>query len=229
MININSLLLLPSVINKNTKYLFFAHGFLHRPEFYQEKLFNKFLNKNYIIDAPFITGFTTEQEISNIEKHYQNNVFDNILKYNIKKKNIIFSGHSKGGLDMCNFLLKNNISNSNLLLFEPVDTTSLEFKKYLKKYSKTLNCNKLFFCKFTEECILDCTPKERSELYFYNKINAKTSNKYEIDKLCHEDIQTSLYNYLCYCNMLFNKNKENKSDKELIINKLVNDIDRFFK
>jgi hypothetical protein len=41
-----------------------------------------------------------------------------------------------------------------------------------------------------------------------NKINAKISNKYEIDNLCHEDIQTSLYNYLCYCNMPFNKIKK---------------------
>lgn len=66
------------------------------------------------------------------------------------------------------------------------------------KYSKTLNCNKLFFCKFTEECILDCTPKDRSELYFYDKINAKISNKYEIDNLCHEDIHTIIYVIVIY-------------------------------
>jgi hypothetical protein len=242
----NALFILPQTINSNTKYMYFGSGFLHLPSFYEPKLFKALTEKNTIIDAPSIPLFNLNYD-NDIDKLYDGykNVQNNLAKYNIEPSNLILAGHSKGGLDMCNMILKYNIPNPNLMLIEPVDMSDLKLQKFIKKYSSNgyLNVNKAFIVKFDTDCWIDCTPNDRSNFYFSKFIRSEKLNyvvNNTIKNLCHEDIQESIYSSLCLCNILEKLTKYTKNakstknlklltcNKELIIKQMINDAYNIF-
>lgn len=194
------------------KYLLFFNGFLHRSTNYIG-LLEKINTQNIIVDAPDFTSLSFENEFYKYY-NYIDTIRSNINIYNLTSDDVIFCGHSRGGLIASNLI--HNTEFNNLVLIAPVD--------YEKKILIS-NINVTNILLFGLE--LDYKIKQFSSYLNYNhfdtNINEKNKNLTKYDNFGHEDITSNspLFKFIC-------KSNYNKTELDNLTSNIANNISKFF-
>jgi len=204
-------------INRATKYMLFFPGFMHNSNSYSG-LLEKIEKKNIIVDSPDFTDMSFEKEFNNY-KNYLPVVRENIKKQNIEPENVIFCGHSRGGLVASNLI--HNTEFENLILFSPVDFNN-------KKLENDICVNKLLLYAFRKDWPIKIFRenegffcKNNGYTHFLQNINSENKLVFSYEKYGHKDITNSFFKIICNSNY-------NITELNYLTDKISNDIDYFF-
>ena len=206
------LFLEPLKNNPPKKYLLFFNGFLHRSTNYIG-LLEKIHSKNIIIDAPDFTSLSFENEFYKYY-NYIDTIRDNIKTYNLTSDDVIFCGHSRGGLIASNLI--HNTEFNNLVLIAPVD--------YEKKILiSNINVTNILLFGLELDYKIKQFPSYLNYNHFDTNINEKNKNLTKYDNFGHEDITSNspLFKFIC-------KSNYNKTELDNLTSNIANNISKFF-
>jgi esterase/lipase len=200
-----------SKINSNTKFILFFPGFIHIPNDYKNFLNKFYSTNNYIIDAPNCITIPYNDEFYKYYE-YLDNIRSDIKKYNIKNENVIFVGHSRGGLIASNLI--RNTEFKNLVLIAPTDFNPAIL-------NKNINVNKLLSIGLSLDYKIPFFPENINYLHFDEYINAKYKKIIRYDNLGHEDLTSSPIKFLC-------KSNKNLSEVNVLTDDIIKQIVNYF-
>jgi pimeloyl-ACP methyl ester carboxylesterase len=198
----------PSSKTPPKKYLLFFNGFLHRSTNYID-LLEKINEENIIVDAPDFTSLSFENEFYKYYNHIDT-IRSNIKKYNLTSSDVIFCGHSRGGLIASNLI--HNTEFENLVLIAPVD-----YKK--KILIKNINITNILLFGLELDYKTKLFPSYLNYKHFDTNIDETNKSLIIYDNFGHEDItsNSTLFKFIC-------KSNYNKTELDNLISNIVKNI-----
>ncbi len=185
---------------------------MHRSTNYISLL--KEINKqDIIVDAPNFTSLSFENEFYKFY-NYTDTVRAKIKEYNLTSDDVIFCGHSRGGLIASNLI--HNTEFNNLVLIAPVD--------YEKKILiKNINVTNILLCGLELDYKIKQFPSYLNYKHFDANINEANKSTIEYKNFGHEDITSNspLFKFIC-------KSNYNKTELDNLTSNIANNISNFF-
>ena len=194
------------------KYLLFFNGFLHRSTNYIG-LLEKINTQNIIVDAPDFTSLSFENEFYKYY-NYIDTIRSNINIYNLTSDDVIFCGHSRGGLIASNLI--HNTEFNNLVLIAPVD--------YEKKILiNNINVTNILLFGLELDYKIKLFQSYLNYKHFDTNIDVEKKNLTEYNNFGHEDITSNspLFKFI-------SKSNYNKTELDNLTSNIANNISEFF-